>query len=115
MTNRYTSLFAAGLVALAGCTAEEPATKTDDAAVSAPVAVEMSGGNPAAEEAVEQITDEYMREIIAEISSDAYEGRGPGAAGDEKTRAYLIGRMEELGLDPGGADVPNCSFPVRSD
>jgi hypothetical protein len=54
--------------------------------------------------AVDQITDEYMREIIAEISSDAYEGRGPASAGDKKAREYLVSRMQELGLEPGGAD-----------
>jgi len=65
VTNQYTLTFAAGLLALGGCTAEEPATETTEAALSAPIAVEMSGGNPAAEAAVSQITDEYMREIIA--------------------------------------------------
>ena len=104
MNNRYKLCLAAVLAGLAGCSAEEPATETIEAALSTPIAVEMSGGNPAAEEALEQITDEYMREIIAEISGDAYEGRGPGAAGDEKTRAYLSKRMQELGLEPGGED-----------
>jgi hypothetical protein len=65
------------------------------------VIVEATGGNPAAEHAANQITDPYMREIIEEISSDAYQGRGPGAAGDEKARAYLVQRMEDLGLEPG--------------
>jgi len=104
VNNRYKLCLAAVLAGLAGCSAEEPATETIEAALSTPIAVEMSGGNPAAEEALEQITDEYMREIIAEISGDAYEGRGPGAAGDEKTRAYLSKRMQELGLEPGGED-----------
>jgi hypothetical protein len=66
------------------------------------IIVEATGGNPAAEHAANQITDPYMREIIEEISSDAYEGRGPGAAGDVKARAYLVQRMEDLGLEPGG-------------
>jgi Zn-dependent M28 family amino/carboxypeptidase len=69
--------------------------------VESPVAVEASGGNPAAEEASLQITDEYMRGIIVEISSDAYEGRGPGAAGDVKARKYLAKEMQKLGLLPG--------------
>ena len=65
------------------------------------VIVEATGGNPAAEHAANQINDPYMREIIEEISSDAYEGRGPGAAGDLKARTYLAQRMEDLGLEPG--------------
>jgi Zn-dependent M28 family amino/carboxypeptidase len=36
------------------------------------------------------------------LSSDAYEGREPGTAGEAKSVAYLIDRMEALGLSPGG-------------
>lgn len=78
------------LVALAACTREEPATVSD--------------GNVAGEDAAQEITDEFIREIIAEISSDAYEGRGPGSAGDAKARQYLARRLDDLGLLPGAAD-----------
>ena len=50
------------LVALVACTKDETATP--------------SAGKTAAENAVMEITEEFIREIIAEISSDAYEGRG---------------------------------------
>jgi hypothetical protein len=80
----------AALVALAACTKKEPATASSTNAVK--------------ENAVEKITEEFMREIIAEISSDAYEGRGPASAGDVKARQYLASRMDELGLLPGAAD-----------
>lgn len=92
------------LMALAACSSEEPATAPMETTEFSEVIVEATGGNPAAEHAANQITDPYMREIIEEISSDAYEGRGPGAAGDAKARAYLVRRMEDLGLEPG-ADV----------
>ena len=104
MTQKHTIIFALFCAGVAGCSAEEPTAIDADSAVSLPLAVELSGGNPVAETAAMQITDSYMREIIAEISSDAYEGRGPASAGDEKARTYLAGRMEELGLEPGGAD-----------
>ena len=104
MTSRYFFIVAAISIGMAGCSSEESSTDNDDAALSSPIAVEAAGGNPASEAAANQITDEYMREIIAEISSDAYEGRGPASAGDAKARAYLIGRMKELGLEPGGED-----------
>jgi hypothetical protein len=45
-----------------------------------------------------------MRGIVAEISDDSYEGRGPGSAGDEKARTWLAERLQEMGLEPGGAD-----------
>lgn len=104
MTHKNALFVASMFVALAACSADEPATEEAAAPLSSPIAVAATGGNPAAEAAANQITDEYMREIIAEISSDAYEGRGPGAAGDEKARTYLAKRMQELGLEPGGDD-----------
>jgi len=67
------------------------------------VALELAGGNPAAEAAVKTITADYMREIIKEISDDRYEGRGPGSAGDKMARDYIIERMKEAGLEPGAA------------
>ncbi len=94
-------VFIPALVVLASCSGEEPATAPMETTEFSEVIVEATGGNPAAEHAANQITDPYMREIIEEISSDAYEGRGPGAAGDEKARAYLVQRMEDLGLEPG--------------
>ena len=45
-----------------------------------------------------------MQDIVVEISSDAYEGRGPGSPGDEKARKYLADEMAKLGLEPGAAD-----------
>ncbi len=97
----YKRLFVPALMVLAGCSGEEPATAPIETTEFSDVIVEATGGNPAAEHAANQISDPYMREIIEEISDDAYEGRGPGAAGDVKARAYLSQRMEDLGLEPG--------------
>jgi Zn-dependent M28 family amino/carboxypeptidase len=90
LNRRIIVVLAAFLAGLVGCSSEEPAAT--------------SAAPPPAAEAVDQITDAYMREIIAEISSDAYEGRGPASDGDRKARAYLVRRMQELGLEPGAAD-----------
>jgi Zn-dependent M28 family amino/carboxypeptidase len=92
-------------VALMACSKEQAPEQTVSGGepVSA-VAVEIAGGNPAAEVASKRITDEYMREIIVEISDDRYEGRGPGTSGDEAARKYLAERMAELGLEPGAED-----------
>ncbi len=45
-----------------------------------------------------------MRGIVAELSDDRYEGRGPGSRGDDAARAYLATEMEKMGLQPGAAD-----------
>jgi Zn-dependent M28 family amino/carboxypeptidase len=54
--------------------------------------------------AVDQITEDYIREVMIEISSDEYEGRGPATAGDLMTRKFLIEQMTEIGLQPGMPD-----------
>jgi Zn-dependent M28 family amino/carboxypeptidase len=102
-------VYCAALVSLAACgggqDGNEATPGADQVQESEPPAVaEQGGGNAAAELAARQITDEYMREIIVEISDDRYEGRGPGSRGDDMARRYLASRMEELGLEPGAAD-----------
>ena len=88
------------LVSLAACGKPEKApapavTDSGDTAVSA--------GSPA-EQASAQITADYMRDIIVEISDDKYEGRGPGSTGDAAARKYLAGQMGAMGILPGAAD-----------
>jgi Zn-dependent M28 family amino/carboxypeptidase len=43
-----------------------------------------------------------MREDIKVLSSDAFEGRAPNSAGEQKTVAYLIEQLTKIGLEPGG-------------
>ncbi|AAW77269.1 M28 family metallopeptidase [Xanthomonas oryzae pv. oryzae] len=39
---------------------------------------------------------------VKELASDAYEGRSPATAGEQKTIAYLSKQFAEAGLQPGG-------------
>lgn len=92
---------------LGACSAEEAPQKeavSGTAETTSAVVAEAAGGNPAAEQAALEITGDYMRGIVVEISDDRYEGRGPGSAGDAAARKYLAGRMQELGLEPGAED-----------
>jgi Zn-dependent M28 family amino/carboxypeptidase len=79
-------------------TVEDPATDTADATIAL---------GSEADTAAAVVTKELLREPIAELSSDAYGGRGPGGPGDEMTQEYLVEQMEALGLEPGG---PNGSW-----
>lgn len=84
---------------LFACSKQQPVVES-----VAPAAADSIIGKEASLAAVQQIKDDYMREIIQEISQDSYEGRGPGTRGDVKTRNYLIERMKQLGLEPGAQD-----------
>ena len=97
------ALLAGVLVACSGEEApkEEAVAESPDAAGEA---VEAPAPNLTAEEAAKEITRDYMRSIVVEISDDRYEGRGPGSKGDEMARVYLAKRMEELGLEPAAED-----------
>jgi Zn-dependent M28 family amino/carboxypeptidase len=67
----------------------------------APAAVD-TPFTPEAERAAAFIDAGGIRAVIAEISSDAYEGRSPGSAGDERARAYLAQTLEQIGFAPAG-------------
>ncbi|MGB5483381.1 M28 family metallopeptidase [Parasphingorhabdus sp.] len=95
-------LLAPSLV-LAGCTKIEEG----DMAVALP------------EIAAPELSVETMKSITEELSSDAYEGRAPGTAGEEKTLALLTKRFAEAGLKPGNGDswfqdVPLVSIEAKN-
>ncbi|MDQ0463966.1 Zn-dependent M28 family amino/carboxypeptidase [Caulobacter ginsengisoli] len=45
-----------------------------------------------------------LSEHVRILSSDQFEGRGPGQPGETKTVEYLAGQFATLGLEPGGPD-----------
>jgi len=60
-----------------------------------------------------------LQEVTKELSSDAFEGRAPGTAGEEKTIAYIIKKYEEAGLKPGNngkwtQDVPLVEITAKN-
>jgi len=57
------------------------------------------------------ISIETMQEVTRTLSSDEFEGRMPGTAGEEKTLAYMVEKFTAVGLQPGNngswfQDVP---------
>jgi Zn-dependent M28 family amino/carboxypeptidase len=50
---------------------------------------------------VGELSEATMKDITKELSSDAFEGRSPGSAGEEKTVALLIEKFKAAGLEPG--------------
>lgn len=64
-----------------------------------------------AQTAAPQISVETLKSVTQELSLDAYEGRAPTTAGEQKTIDYLVKRFAAAGLKPGNAgqwtqDVP---------
>ncbi|MFM2300521.1 MAG: hypothetical protein RLZZ84_257 [Pseudomonadota bacterium] len=60
---------------------------------------------------VPTIQADTLNTVTRVLSSDAFEGRGPGTAGEDKTIAYITQRFKDAGLQPGNhgswvQDVP---------
>ena len=103
--HRIISLFLmASVMTVAACSSEEAPAPAAPAPGGSPIALELSGGDAAAEDAAATINADYLRDIIVEISDDSYEGRGPGSPGDAKARTWLAQQLEAIGLEPGGKD-----------
>ena len=50
------------------------------------------------------ISADRIREDVRVLASDAFEGRGPGEVGEQKTVEYLTRAFVAAGLEPGGVD-----------
>ncbi|MFK4004510.1 M28 family metallopeptidase [Qipengyuania sp. NPDC077563] len=83
------SIAAATALMLAACNAA-----IDDEPGSAP-------GLDIPEIASGEISEETMKTVTERLSSDEFEGRMPGTAGERKTVAYLIEQFRKAGLEPG--------------
>ncbi len=66
------------------------------------LALGVLGASPAG--AASPISAARLREDVRVLSSDAFEGRGPGQPGEAKTLDYLVAQFRAAGLQPGGAD-----------
>src|SRR5580693_3908795 len=54
--------------------------------------------------ALDTIGAESMLSEIKTLSSDEFEGRKPGSAGEQKTIAYMQQQFQQMGLKPGNPD-----------
>ena len=86
----------AGAVALAAC---------NRAPVETPAVTAPASAATAADHAfTPDITAADFSEHVKVLASDAFEGRAPGSAGEQKTIEYLQQQFQRLGLKPGNGD-----------
>ena len=90
-------------ISLAGLALAVTACSSDEQAVDVAAQSAAQSAAPVAD-ATQHITEDYIREVMIEISSDEYEGRGPATKGDLMTREFIIKEMQEIGLQPAAAD-----------
>ena len=96
---RRTTLIASvltSIVLIAGCKRQEPKP--------APTPQTSEAVSAQARTAASAITADYLRDTIATISADDYEGRAPATPGDLKARNYIIDQLKQIGFEPGGPD-----------
>jgi Zn-dependent M28 family amino/carboxypeptidase len=99
MNNRM--LFTGLFVALAVITACTQAPSTNQSANTATANTEVSA---ALKPAFDAITANDIMQHTKVLSSDEYEGRGPGTKGEELTVKYLTEQFQKMGLKPGNPD-----------
>ncbi len=77
------------------------------------------GAMPIPQVAAPVISLDTLKSVTKELSSDAYEGRGPTTLGEDKTVAYIIKRFKAAGLQPGNKgswvqDVPTVEITAEN-
>lgn len=65
------------------------------------------------------IQEDTLKTVTRVLSSDAFEGRGPGTPGEDKSIAYIIQRFKDAGLQPGNngswlQDVPIVEITAQN-
>src|SRR5882762_8939837 len=94
-------LFATALITFAVACTQTPSTNqnanTAATTTSAAIPAELKP-------AFDSITANDIMQHIKVLSSDEYEGRGPGTKGEELSVKYLTEQYQRLGLKPGNPD-----------
>jgi Zn-dependent M28 family amino/carboxypeptidase len=67
---------------------------------------------PQMEQAAAAVTGEYMRQQIATLSDDKFEGRGVASKGGELAMQYLEEELKKLGYQPGASGSYRQTFDV---
>ncbi|MDQ3744888.1 MAG: M28 family metallopeptidase [Acidobacteriota bacterium] len=120
MNRRSCSTFSLALLlaCACACVTTTPTNQPATQATATPAA--QAAGIPAElKPALDSITSDDIMRHIKTLSSDEFEGRGPGTKGEELSVAYITNEFKRLGLKPGNPDgtyvqkVPLMGFQAR--
>ena len=96
------ALLPLALLALCACTPGTDEKPAASAAAETPAANAATASSHAFNDAIDAGD---FAEHVQQLSSDAFGGRGPGTAGEEKTIEYIKAQFARVGLQPGnGSD-----------
>ncbi|MCD7097792.1 M28 family metallopeptidase [Stenotrophomonas sp. MMGLT7] len=87
------------VVALSACKREAAGPEVESPAPAATQAPAAPGHAFA-----DAINEADFGELVKTLSSDAFEGRGPGTPGEDRTVEYIRDQMQRIGLQPGNGD-----------
>ncbi len=105
MSHRALPLLLSLLAASACSKGPEPqqnsSTAAPTATASATAPADPGPFTKEAQAAAATIDGKLIHDTVAEIASDAYQGRAPGSEGDIKARAWLAAELQKIGFAPG--------------
>lgn len=120
MNRRFFAAFAlAALLSCAGACTTTPPTNNTAATTPTPAAATAAALPAELKPALDSVNADDILGHIKALSSDEYEGRGPGTKGEELTVKYITEQFQKLGLKPGNPDgtfvqkVPLAGFKAE--
>src|SRR5919199_5253866 len=115
----FVALFAVAALA-AACVQPAPTTNNQATQNAAQSGTPNTAAAPAElKPALDSINSDDLMRHIKTLSSDEYEGRGPGTRGEELSVNYLTEQFKRIGLKPGNPDgtyvqkVPLVGFTAQ--
>ncbi|HYH87085.1 MAG TPA: M28 family metallopeptidase [Pyrinomonadaceae bacterium] len=103
MNRRFFALLSLALAAAFACACTT--TAPTNSAATTPTPATQTAAIPAElKPALDTINSEDIMRHTRTLSSDEYEGRGPGTNGEELSVKYLTEQFQKLGLKPGNPD-----------
>src|SRR5947209_17174962 len=105
MNRRFAISFALALLLAAACACATTQTPTNTSANASPSPTAQAASVPAElKPALDSITSDDILKHIKTLSSDEFEGRGPGTHGEELSVGYITEQFKRIGLKPGNPD-----------